>query len=200
MPEDSITAVLQDANLEGDAIVNRLMPLVYGELRRLAHACLARERHVQTLMTTDLVHEAYLKLTDRTPLSVRSRSYFFGAAARAMRQVLVDRARRRSRLKRGGGGDQVELEADHLIVDGIAAEILDLDRALRRLEELDARAARVIECRVFAGLNEEETADLLGVTSRTVRRDWTMAKAWLYRALRPPSPHKPAGPDTLRPS
>ncbi len=103
-----------------------------------------------------------------------------------MRQVLVDRARHRARLKRGGGQDAVELDAELLAVDAFATEILDLHRALERLEEVDPRAARVVECRCFAGLDEEETAEALNLSSRTVRRDWTAARAWLYRTLRSP--------------
>jgi RNA polymerase sigma-70 factor (ECF subfamily) len=175
-----------DADVDGRDVVDRLVPLVYGQLRHLAHAYLARERHAQTLVTTELVHEAYLKLVDHAHVSHRSRSYFFGAAARAMRQVLVDRARHRTRLKRGGGHDAVELDADLLAVNELAAEILDLHRALERLEQVDPRAARVVECRFFAGLDEEETAEALNLSSRTVRRDWTAAKAWLCRTLRSP--------------
>lgn len=186
MPDEAITAVLQDADVDGRDVVDRLVPLVYGQLRHLAHAYLARERHAQTLVTTELVHEAYLKLVDHAHVPHRGRSYFFGAAARAMRQVLVDRARHRTRLKRGGGHDAVELDADLLAVNELAAEILDLHRALERLEQLDPRAARVVECRFFAGLDEEETAEALNLSSRTVRRDWTAAKAWLYRTLRSP--------------
>lgn len=164
--------------------MDRLLPLVYDELRGMAHGYLLRERRGHTLSTTALVHEAYLKLVDRTRTPIESRAYFFGAAARAMRQVLVDRARHRMRQKRGGGQRPVTLEERHLLADHFAADLLDLDEALRRLAEIEPRAARVVECRFFGGLTVEETAEVLDVSSRTVKRDWIMAKAWLYRELR----------------
>ncbi|WP_412061280.1 ECF-type sigma factor [Rubrivirga sp. IMCC45206] len=179
----AITEVLLAADADDRAVADRLVPLVYEELRRMAHGQLARERRNATLDTTALVHEAYLKLVDQTRVPVRSRAYFFGAAARAMRQVLVDRARHRLRQKRGGRAVAVTLDEAHLAVDGLAADLLDLDAALDRLAALDPRAAHLVECRYFGGLSVEETADVLGVTTRTLRRDWATARAWLYRAL-----------------
>ena len=180
--QQTITALLQAA-VEDEYVMDRLLPLVYDELRGMAHGHLLRERRSHTLNTTALVHEAYLKLVDQTRAPVRSQAYFFGAAARAMRQILVDHARRRGRQKRGGGQQPVTLEEQHLADGEFAAEVLDLDAALERLAEIEPRAARVVECRFFGGLSVEETAEVLGVSSRTVKRDWIMAKAWLYRTL-----------------
>lgn len=165
------------------AALDRLLPLVYDELRVMAHRRLARERPGHTLSTTALIHEAYLKLVDETQVTEKGRAYFFGAAARAMRQVLVDYARRRNRQKRGGSQEAVTLREVHLAVDTFAAHLLDLDAALDRLAALDVRAAHVVECHVFGGLSMAETARVVGVSARTVRRDWAMAKAWLYREL-----------------
>ena len=178
----TITALLQ-AVPEDEHVMDRLLPLVYEELRGMAHGYLLRERRHHTLNTTALVHEAYLKLVDQTQVPGRSRAYFFGAAARAMRQILVDHARHRGRRKRGGGQPPVALEEQHLVADEFAAEVLDLDAALHRLAEIEPRAARTVECRFFGGLSVEETAEVLGVSSRTVQRDWIRAKAWLYRTL-----------------
>jgi RNA polymerase sigma factor (TIGR02999 family) len=130
------------------------------------------------------VHEAYLKLVDQTQVPLKSRGYFFAAAARAMRQVLVDAARRRGRLKRGGGEVPLDLEDFQVSVDDFAAEMRDLDEALGRLAGLFPRQARVVECRFFGGLSVEETAEALELAPRTVKRDWSLARAWLYRELR----------------
>ena len=163
---------------------DELMPLVYDELRRMAHRHLAREHRQRTLNTTGLVHEAYLKLVDQTRVPVKSRAYFFAAAARAMRQVLVDAARRRGRVKRGGGEAPLDLDDFQVAVDDFAAELRDLDEALERLAALFPRQARVVECRFFGGLSVEETAEALELAPRTVKRDWSLARAWLYRELR----------------
>src|SRR5690606_27472828 len=136
-----------------------------------------------TLQTTALVHEAYFRLADDTKVTARGRAYFFAAAARAMRQVLVDHARRRNAAKRGGGVEPVSLDETRLAVDELAAELLDLDRELERLAALNERHARVVECRFFAGLSVEETAAALDVSPRTVKSDWALARAWLYETL-----------------
>lgn len=180
--QHTITALLQ-ARPEGEGVVDRLLPLVYDELRGMAHGYLRRERQGHTLNTTALVHEAYLKLVDQTKIPGQSRAYFFGAAARAMRQILVDHARHRTRLKRGGGAQAVTLEEHHLAADAFAAHLLDLNEVLGQLADLEPRAARVVEYRFFGGLSVEETAEALDVSTRTVKRDWILAKAWLYRAL-----------------
>lgn len=187
MPADahsrfSTTAVVQQARF-GEDVMERLIPLVYDELRAMAHRHVAREQGPRTLHTTALVHEAYLKLVDTTRVTERGRAYFFAAAARAMRQVLVDYARRRKAVKRGG---EVPLHLDgvQVGVDAFTAELLDLDRALERLAALNPRHVRVVECRFFGGLSVEETAAALGTSARTVKHDWALARAWLYEALR----------------
>jgi RNA polymerase sigma factor (TIGR02999 family) len=183
-PRDAVTAVLSAASGDGRDVVNELVPLVYDELRRIAHRHLARERGPRTLGTTALVHEAYLKLVDQDRAPVKSRPYFFAAAAHAMRQVLVDAARRRGRVKRGAGERPLDLDDVQVSVDDFAAELRDLDEALDRLAALFPRQARVVECRFFGGLSVEETAEALELAPRTVKRDWSLARAWLYRELR----------------
>jgi RNA polymerase sigma factor (TIGR02999 family) len=180
---DTITALLRD-DADPEGVLDRLLPVVYGELRTMAHRHLLGERESHTLNTTALVHEAYLKLVDQAWHSAASRAYFFGAASRAMRQILVDHARLRTRKKRGGRQRPVELEEHHLVVDEVAADLLDLDEALDRLTAIVPRAARVVECRFFGGLSVEETAAVLDVSVRTVKRDWILARAWLYREMR----------------
>lgn len=150
----------------------------------MAHWQLRRERHHHTLNTTALVHEAYLRLVDQTRISEKGRTYFFGAAARAMRQVLVDYARRRNALKRGGDRVRVTLQEDRLALDQLATDLIDLDDALKELSALNPRHVRVVECRYFAGMSVTETAEVLDIAPRTVKRDWMLAKAWLYEALR----------------
>jgi RNA polymerase sigma factor (TIGR02999 family) len=179
---ETITALLQ-AGRDNDAVWERLLPLVYDELRSMARGALLGEREDHTLNATALVHEAYLKLVDQTWDSAESRAYFFGAAARAMRQILVDHARHRMRKKRGGKQRPVTLEEHHLVVDEFAAGLIDVDDALQSLAGIEPRAARVVECRFFGGLGVEETAEVMGISVRTVKRDWILAKAWLYRKL-----------------
>ena len=179
-----VTDVLNAARREGRDVLEDLVPLVYDELRQMARRHLARERRQRTLNTTGLVHEAYLKLVDQSRAPVRSRGYFFAAAARAMRQVLVDAARRRGRFKRGGGEEALNLEDFQVAVDDFAAELRDVDEALDALAVEFPRQARVVECRFFGGLSVEETAEALDLAPRTVKRDWALARAWLYRKLR----------------
>ncbi len=168
----------------GDAgALDRLFPLVYDELRRIAHHQLSRERTGHTLDTAALVHEAYLKLVDQTRVQWADRSHFFAVAARAMRRVLVDYARRLRAEKRGGAPKRVSLTDVMLVAEERADTLVALDQALTELAGVDKRLCRVVECRFFGGLTEEETAEVLGVTARTVRRDWTKAKCWLHRAL-----------------
>jgi RNA polymerase sigma factor (TIGR02999 family) len=169
---------------EGDDPFDELLPLVYDELRQMAHWQLVGERRQRTLNTTGLVHEAYLKLADSARVPVKNRAYFFAAAARAMRQILVDAARRRGRLKRGNGEAPLNLEDFEIGVDDFAAELRELDEALQKLAVLFPRQARVVECRFFAGLSVEETAEALDLAPRTVKRDWSLARAWLFRELR----------------
>jgi RNA polymerase sigma factor (TIGR02999 family) len=171
-----------------ESAVGDLFQLVYRELRELAAGQLARERPGHTLQPTALVHEAFMKLSG-TAVGARDRGHFIGIAARAMRQVLVDYARRRGAGKRGRGWDRTTLRVGGAVVDVDPDELLDLDRAL---ETLDERQRRVVELRYFAGLEELEVARLLGVTERTVRRDWVKARAWLYAALYPAESSSPA--------
>ena len=160
-----------------------LFPLVYAELRRIAHRQMAGERSEHTLDTTGLVHEAYLKLVDQTRVDWRDRAHFFAVAALAMRRILVDYARRHRREKRGGGRDPVSLDEGAVSLEERADNLVALDEALTRLGELSPRLSRVVECRFFGGLTEEEIAEALGVTTRTVKRDWAKARGWLYQEL-----------------
>ena len=161
----------------------KLFPLVYDELRRIAHRHLARERTDHTLDTTALVHEAYLKLVDQTRAEWTDRTHFFAVAATAMRRILVDYARRYHTDKRGGAPRRVSLTDSMLVADERADTLLAVDEALTELARIDERLSRVVECRFFGGLTEEETAEVLGITARTVRRDWIKAKGWLLRTL-----------------
>jgi RNA polymerase sigma factor (TIGR02999 family) len=185
---DALVALRDGAPGARDDALGRLVPLVYGELRRVAHRQLAAERADHTLSTTAVVHEAYLRLVDQTRASWEDRAQFFAIAARIMRRVLVDYARRRRALRRGGARRPISLEdvadAGAVAAPDRAEEVVALDEALERLALLDERLSRVVECRFFAGLTLEETAQALGVTRRTVARDWVKAKGWLYQELR----------------
>jgi len=163
--------------------VDKLFPLVYDELRRIAHRQISRERAGHTLDTTGLVHEAYLKLVDQTRTQWTDRAHFFAVASNAMRRILVDHARSYRTNKRGGAPLRVSLTDNMLVAEQRADTLLAVDEALTELAQLDERLSKVVECRFFAGLTEEETAETLGVTARTVRRDWTKAKGWLHRRL-----------------
>jgi len=183
-PEHDVTGLLLAWRAGDGTAVDRLFPLVYEELHRIAHRQLSRERSDHTLATTALVHEAYLKLVDQSRAQWSARSQFFAIAARAMRRILVDYARQHLAGKRGGARERVSLDAETLSLDERADVLVAVDEALEHLRALDDRASRVVECRFFGGYTEEETAEALGVTERTVRRDWVRAKAWLYDALR----------------
>ena len=183
MADSAVTELLAGVGAEREDVMARLVSLVYDELRRMAHRQLSREGGPCTLDTTGLVHEAYLKLADQDTVPIRNRSYFFAAAARAMRQVLVDAARRRNRLKRGGGERPLSLDESRIVVDDYAADLVHLDDALIRLASEHPRPARVVECRFFGGLSIEETATALEISPMTVKRDWMLARTWLYRDL-----------------
>jgi RNA polymerase sigma factor (TIGR02999 family) len=178
------TSLVQFAESGGGETLERLIPVLYQELKRVARRQLGREEPGQTLRTTDLVHEAYLRLVDETQVTQRGRAYFFAAAARAMRQVLIDRARRRRAAKRGGGMANLDLDEATIAVDAFADRLVDLDAALDDLAKLSPRQARVVECRYFGGMSVEDTAAALDVSPRTVKYDWALARAWLYGALR----------------
>jgi RNA polymerase sigma factor (TIGR02999 family) len=178
-----VTALLSRIAAGDPEGMDRLIPLVYGELRQLAAGQLRNERPDHTLSPTSLVHEAFLRLTGNAPTAWEGRSHFFGVAAQAMRRILVDHARRRTALKRGR---QHQATLDEAVEAGAVAsseEVLGVDEALERLAALDPRQARVVELRYFVGLSIEETADVLGISPATVKRDWMVARAWLQRDL-----------------
>ncbi len=178
-----VTALLSAMRRGETGAVDRLVPLVYGELRVAAHRQLAGRRQGQTLDTTDLVHETYLKLVDRSRADWRDRSHFLAASAVAMRHILVDSARRRAAGKRGGDARRVPLRESLVAADRDAADILDLDKALTALADFDPRLSQLVELRFFGGWMIEEVAELRGVTGRTIKRDWRKARAFLHRAL-----------------
>ena len=180
MPAGDVTRLLEAAEAGDRDALERLVPLVYEDLRRVAHRQLDREGGGHTLQTTALIHEAYLKLAGGGSVSATSRAHFLAIAARAMRQVLVDYARRRKAAKRGGGVISVTLGDEPQPADASAEDLLALDDAL---EQLEPRQRQVIECRFFGGMEEHDIAAVLGVSERTVRRDWVKARAWLYKSL-----------------
>lgn len=183
---ERVTGLLQRAGAGDAAALDEAFPLVYDHLRRLAHRELLLEDTGHTLDTTALVHEAYLRLVDQRRGQYRDRTHFLAIAAIAMRRILVDHARRQTAAKRGGGARRISLDQAGDLATGDRADVLvALDDALGRLATLDARQARVVECRFFGGLTEEETADVLAISTRTVKRDWTKARAWLANELEP---------------
>jgi RNA polymerase sigma factor (TIGR02999 family) len=178
-----VTQLLQQWSRGDNAALAELTPLVFEELRRLAHHHMEGERPNHTLQTTALVNEAYLRLADQTNPNWQSRAHFFAAAARAMRQILVSYARSNRAQKRGGGVAKIELDETAIISPEQSKEIVDLHEALERLDTLDSRKARVVELKYFGGLNHDEIAEVMKVSTITVRRDWVFAKAWLHNEL-----------------
>lgn len=160
-----------------------MLPLIYQDLRRIARRQLGRSQPGQTLDTTSLVHESYLKMVDQKRVDWQDRAHFLAVAARAMRQVIISYARRRGAAKRGAGSIRETLDEGRIAVADQAEQLLALDQALEKLSERDERLVRVVECRFFAGLREEETAEALGISLRTVQRDWMRARAWLRESL-----------------
>jgi RNA polymerase sigma-70 factor, ECF subfamily len=179
----SVPELLTSARTGDQSAVAALMPLVYDELRRLAAGYLRRERPGQTLQATALVNEAYVRLVKDSKLVWQDRAHFIGIAAHSMRQILVDRARARGSLKRGGERRQVTLDESAAAETGAIADVLAVDEALTRLATLDPQQARIVEMRFFGGLTVEETAEAIGISSATVKRDWSVARAWLHREL-----------------
>lgn len=186
-----MTRLLSSARTGDGSALDRLVPLVYEDLRRLARRQLGREHGPRSLQPTALVHEAYFKLVGGAALAASDRAHFMAIAARAMRQVLVDRARARGMSKRGGGWEQTTLTDGSWPVELDSEQTIALSDAL---DSLEARQRQVVECRFFGGMEEQEIAVALGVSERTVRRDWIKARAWLYREL-----YGPADPGTARP-
>ena len=180
---DSVTELLARSRDGHADALDQLIPLVYDELRAIAHRQLRLERGAHTLSTTAVVNEAYLRLVDQHHVNWHDRTHFFGVAAHLMRRVLVDYARRRGAKKREGARDPLPLDEALFAAEEQSDMLVALDEALSRLGELDPRLARVVELRFFAGLTEDETADVLGLSPRTVRYDWVKAKGWLYREL-----------------
>jgi RNA polymerase sigma-70 factor, ECF subfamily len=182
-----VTQLLAEWSDGDNAALVELTPLVYDELRRLAHYHMEGQRPDHTLQTTALVNEAYLRLADQTSPSWQNRAHFFAVAARAMRQIVVDYARSQQSQKRGGGLLRIELDEAAIVSPAESKEIVDLHEALERLATLDSRKAQVVELKYFGGLNYDEMAEVLKISRVTVRRDWEFAKVWLYTELRSPT-------------
>ena len=189
-PEE-ITRLLRRWRQGDDGAFEVLVPIVYEELRRIARSLMCSERSGHTLQTTAVVHEAYLKMADLERIDWRDRAYFFGAAARIMRRVLIDHARQYGAQKRGGGNKQ-PLDGPIVVDPGDVEGLLALDRALTELEGLDERQCRIIELRHFGGLTVKETAEVLDVSPATVKRDWRFARTWLHRRLTGAGPQSEA--------
>lgn len=181
---NEITQMLVELTDGNQDVVNRILPHIYDELRRLAGSYLRKERADHTLQPTALVHEAYMKLIDQRQVKWQNRAHFFGIAAQVMRRILMDHARKHLANKRGGNAEVLPLEDEILVVShDKSAELVALDDALNQLNEVDPQKARVVELRYFGGLSIEETAEVMGVSVPTVNRHWRMAKAWLYSEL-----------------
>jgi RNA polymerase sigma factor (TIGR02999 family) len=185
-PTSDITRWLADLSGGDTAAVDKLLPLLYDELRRLADRALSREPRGHTLQATALVHEAYLRLIDQRQAHWRNRAHFLSVAAMVMRRILVDHARRRGAEKRGGDRRGLSLDDAVVYAEEQAVDLVHLDEALTRLAGLDPQQARIVELRFFGGMTIEETAEATGVSPATVKRDWTLARAWLYREIAGP--------------
>jgi RNA polymerase sigma factor (TIGR02999 family) len=181
---NEVTQLLQAWSRGDETALDRLMPLVYDELRRLAHHYMTRENAGHILQTTALVNEAYLRLIDANTVNWQDRAHFFAISAKLMRRILVQFARSRNSQKRGGGLSHVSLDKAALVSSEQDADLIELDEALTSLAAIDQRKANVVELRFFGGLNLEETGEVLGVSPDTVWRDWDLAKSWLYREMR----------------
>jgi RNA polymerase sigma-70 factor, ECF subfamily len=178
-----VTQLLKDWSGGDEAAADRLMPLVHEELRRLAHQYMRREKPGHTLQTSALVNEAYVRLVDQSKIQWESRAHFFGIAARLMRQILVDQARRKNFAKRGRGAIRVSLDSANAIAQEQSANVMALDEALKTLEQTDLRKSQIVELRFFGGMSIEETAETLNVSPGTVMREWTFARAWLRNEM-----------------
>jgi RNA polymerase sigma factor (TIGR02999 family) len=178
-----LTQLLVDWSNGDRAALDKLMPLIDAELRRLAHRYMTRERAGHTLQTTALVNEAFLRLVNRKNLQWQNRAHFFGIAAQLMRTILVDHARSHASAKRGGGARKLELDEAMVVSQQKASEVIALDDALNQLALLDPQQSRIVELRFFGGLTVEEAAEVLQVSPATIKREWSTAKAWLYHEL-----------------
>ena len=179
---NEVTTILAAIRRGDEQAADQLLPVVYDRLRRLAQQMMSQEKPGQTLQATALVHEAYLRLLGDDP-DWNDRRHFYAAAAQAMRRILVERARRRGRLKHGGGRNRVDLDDADAVAKPESVDLVALDDALRRLEKEDPRAAQIVMMRFYAGLSEEDAAEALDISVRTVWRDWNYAKAWLRDAM-----------------
>jgi RNA polymerase sigma-70 factor, ECF subfamily len=180
----NVTVLLAELTKGNEEAAAKLIPMVYGELRRLAGSYMRRERSDHTLQATALVHEAYLKLIEQRAVNWQSRAHFFGIAAQIMRRILVDHARGHLRDKRGGGQSEVPLDEAIVFAPQQSSELVRLDQALDRLALIDPRQAKIVELRFFGGLTVEEASEVLGISPKTVKRDWSVAKAWLHGELK----------------
>ena len=186
MASAKVTQLLMELSGGNRAAVDELIPLVYQELKRIAGGQLRNERPGHTLQATGLVHEAYMKLVDQRAVSWQNRAHFFGVAAQVMRRILLDYAKSKHRDKRGGKLHHTSLDEGLVVSEDRTSDLVLIDAALTRLEQLDARQAKVVELRFFGGLSVEETAEAMGISTPTVKREWAMAKAWLYQELSVP--------------
>ncbi|MCA1565408.1 MAG: sigma-70 family RNA polymerase sigma factor [Acidobacteria bacterium] len=181
--KQEITGLLDDWSKGDRAALDKLTPLVYAELRRIARRQMSRERDGHTLQATALVNEAFIRISGQENFSWQNRAHFYAVCAQVMRHILIDHARAQQRDKRGGGAIHVSLDEAAVLAGGQETDFLALDEALRALEAFDPQKGRIVELRYFAGLGIEETAEVLHISPTTVRREWRRAKAWLYRAL-----------------
>ena len=182
-PRQQVTQILIDWNEDGPGGAARLMPLVYDELRQLARGYLQRERSDHTLQATGLVHEAFIRLVDQTAITWQNRAHFFAVAAKQMRRILVDHARRHRREKRGGAWDKVEFDEALAPAASRTLDVIALDDALQDLTKLNPQHSQIVELRFFGGLKTDEVAEVLALSQRTVEREWRMARAWLRRQI-----------------
>jgi RNA polymerase sigma factor (TIGR02999 family) len=183
LPTHEVTSLLLQLRRGEPNAVDELFPLVYCELRRIASAFLQDENRNHTLLTTDLVHEAFLKMVGNGQQTYENRAHFFSVAATSMRQILIDEARKRKAAKRGGGAMKVSLDEGAILTDETADQLVALDEAMTELATFDEQLSRIVELRFFTGLTIEETAQVLSISVSTVKREWNTAKAWLYRMM-----------------
>ena len=181
--QENVTELLLDWSNGDKAALDRILPIVYDELRKQAARYLRHERAGHTLQTTALIHEAYIRLVDQKNVRWQNRAHFFGISAQMMRRILVDHARTKGRVKRGGSDIKVSLDDANLMAKPTNLDLVALDEALDRLAEIDEQQSKIVELRFFSGLTVEETAEVLKISTATVKRDWSMAKAWLHREV-----------------